>query len=57
VELAREFQRPLDEGVVNNRVGLAERHGISQAWVTRLLKLLRLHPRALKLLADTGDAT
>lgn len=56
LELAFEFQRLLDEKVVNNRAGLAERYGISRARVTQLLNLLKLPAAVLSYLADSGDA-
>ena len=57
IDLAFEFQRLLDERLVNNRAAIAERYGISRARVTQLLNLLRLPRAVLSLLADSGSAT
>ena len=56
LELAFEFQRLLDERVVNNRAELAERYGVSRARVTQVLNLLRLPAAVLSFLADSGGA-
>jgi hypothetical protein len=41
-DLALEFQRLLDERVVNSRAEIARRHGLSRARVTQVLNLLGL---------------
>ena len=56
IDLALEFQRLLDERLVNNRAAIAERYGISRARVTQVLNLLRLPREILNLLAGPGDA-
>jgi hypothetical protein len=56
IALAFEFQRLLDDSVANNRAKLADRYGISRARVTQVLNILRLPPKVLSLLADSGDA-
>jgi hypothetical protein len=55
LELSFEFQRLLDERVVNNRAEIAERYGISRARVTQLMNLLKLPPQVLQLMVDSGD--
>jgi hypothetical protein len=54
IERALEFQRLLDDRVVNNRAGIAERHGISRARVTQVLNLLKLPQSVLGLLLQSG---
>jgi hypothetical protein len=56
IEQVFESQRMLDERLVNSRAEIAQRHGISRARVTQLLNLLRLTPKVLTLLADSGDS-
>ena len=56
LEIAFEFQRLLDERLVNIRAEIAERYGISRARVTQLLNLLNLPPRVLTSIADSGPA-
>ena len=53
VRLAFEFQRLLDEGVVNTRAEIADRHGISRARVTQLLNLLKLPESVLGVLLES----
>jgi hypothetical protein len=55
IDLAFEFQRLLDEGVVDSRTEIARRYGVSRARVTQVMNLLRLPMEVLNLLADTGD--
>ena len=45
IDLAFEFQRLLDEGVVNNRAEIASRYGLSRARVTQVLNVLLLPPQ------------
>jgi hypothetical protein len=56
VELALEFQRLLDESVVDSRAGIAEHHSISRARVTRVLNILRLPPSVLSLLMELSGS-
>ena len=53
---AFEFQRLLDERVVDNRAEIAERYRVNRARVTQVMNLLRLPTEILRLLADAGDA-
>lgn len=55
IEQAFEFQRLLDERLVNSRAEIAERCGISRARVTQVLNLLKLPPELLSLLAVSSD--
>lgn len=55
-ELAFEFQRLLDERVVDNHAEIAERYGISRARVTQLMNLPKLPRETLSLLAEFNDA-
>lgn len=48
LDLTEEFQRLLDEGVVNNRAEIARQYDISRARVTQVLSLLKLHPAIMK---------
>jgi ParB-like chromosome segregation protein Spo0J len=52
IELALEFQRLLDQGVVNNRAEIARRYGLSRARVTQILNVLQLPQPVLDFLAD-----
>jgi len=52
VHLAFEFQRLLDERVVNNRAGIARQYGLSRARVTQILNVLQLPQPVLDFLAD-----
>lgn len=52
VELALEFQRLLDEGVVDTRADTARRYGVSRARVTQVLNVLQLPEPVLRFLAE-----
>jgi hypothetical protein len=52
IDLALEFQRLLDDGVVNTRADLARRFGMSRARVTQVMNVLRLARPAQNLLRD-----
>jgi len=54
IDLALEFRRLLDDGVVNNRAGIARWYGISRARVTQVMNVLRLPRSALDLLCELG---
>jgi len=56
IDVALEFQRLLDDGLVNSRAEIAERFGISRARVTQVLSLLKLPPKLLDLLAESGNS-
>jgi hypothetical protein len=47
LDLTEEFQRFLDDGVMNSRAEIARRYGTSRARVTQVLALWRLHPAIL----------
>jgi hypothetical protein len=55
IHSAREFQKLLDEEVVNNRSELAKRYGISRARVTQLMNLLDLAPEIQEYLLQLQD--
>jgi len=52
IELALEFQRLLNEGVVNTRAEIARQYGLSRARVTQVLNVLLLPPQVLDALSD-----
>jgi hypothetical protein len=55
IDLAFEFQRLLDEGVVNSRADIARRYAISRARVAQVLNVLRLpQPVISALLRSSG---
>ena len=55
VDQAFEFQRLLEDGVVNNRAEIAERFGVSRARVTQVLNILRLPQTVLSLLLESSQ--
>ena len=55
MDVALEFQRLLDEGVVNNRAEIARRYGVSRARVTQVLNVLRLSRPALDLFFEMSS--
>jgi len=53
LEQALEFQRLLDEGVVNTKAEIARLHGLSRARVTQVLSIFRLPESVLDALLDS----
>ena len=54
---AEDFQRELSAGIVNHRVELARRHGLTRARVTQLMNLLKLHPLVLAFVRSLPPGT
>ncbi len=55
IHLALEFQKMLEQELVNNRSELAKRHGMSRARVTQLMNLLNLAPEIQEHLLQLQD--
>jgi hypothetical protein len=55
IHLAQEWQSALDSGDFSSCADLAHKLGVSRARVTQILRLLRLDPEVVKMVAGLGD--
>jgi hypothetical protein len=55
VALALEWLGAIDGGDYSDQADLARKKGLSRARVTQVLNLLRLAPRAIRIVLDLGD--
>ena len=55
--LAQEWHRLLDCGTFGSRASLARQLGVSRAYVTQVLRLLKLSPEVHQRLLSLGDPT